>query len=362
MDDLIGHTEVVELLRRALRDERVAHAYLITGPRGVGRRTLALALARGLNCLAERDQRPCGHCRPCRLIQRGAHVDVRVVRRAPDRKWILLRAPSGAGSPQDGVADNIEFIQSDAQLRPADGRKKVYVILNAEELQPEAANRLLKTLEEPTAYVHFVLTASDRGAVLPTIVSRCQELALRPVPRGVLAAELERRGLADRQHAQRLAAAAAGRPGVALAAARDPTLLATRAADIDLLRDAVAADRLHRLVIARSIAERWASQADRVRATLRTWADWWRDVLLLQLGLTEHATLAEGAELHAAADAARACSLDEARAGARLVLQTLDDLEANVNHRLALDLLLLRLPRLQLPASAAAGGGQESAA
>ncbi len=344
MDRVIGHANAVALLRRGIARGRTAHAYLLTGPRGVGRRTLALELAKALNCLADPADRPCGACRPCRLIERGVHPDVRVVRRAPERKVILLRAPTGAPPPKD-YADNVEFIQADAQLRPADGRKKVYLILNAEELQPEAASRLLKTLEEPTPYVHFVLTAADRGAVLPTIVSRCQELPLRPVPRAALAEALVRRGLADEERANRLAALAAGRPGWALAAARDPAVLDAREADARALFDALGADRLGRLAIARGLTERWSSQPEAVRATLRVWLGWWRAVLLAQLGLGERVALAHPGEAERAQAAARLAPAQAREAQAR-VQQTLADLDANVNPRLALDLLLLRLPSL----------------
>ncbi len=343
MERIIGHAEAVALLRRGALLDRVSHAYLVTGPRGVGRRTLALELAKTLNCLAEPAARPCNACRQCRLIDRGVHPDVRVVKRASDRKTILLRA--SGGSPPRDFTDNVEFIQSDAQLRPADGRKKIYVILNAEDLQPEAANRLLKTIEEPTAYVHFVLTATDRGAVLPTIVSRCQELPLRPVRRPDLARALVERGLADPGRAARLAALANGRPGWALASATDAAVFDVHQGDLRHLRDALSADRLSRLVMARGLADRWSAQPDAVRATLRAWLGWWRDLLLTQLGLGDRAVDA-GADESGAAAAAGVVRADQARAAQALVQRTLADLESNVNARLALDLLMLRLPRV----------------
>src|SRR4029079_6776527 len=132
-------------LRRAVAAERLAHAYLITGPRGVGRRTFAFEIAMASNCLAsDPDARPDHTCQQCRMIERNVHPDVRVVRRSPDRRTISMRAPSPSG-PQRDYTDNVEFIQADAQLRPVMGRKKVYLIVSAEELAQEAADRLLKT-------------------------------------------------------------------------------------------------------------------------------------------------------------------------------------------------------------------------
>src|SRR3981081_3191995 len=140
----------------------------------------------------ERDQdqpnvadRPDHTCQHCRLIQRMVHPDVRLVRRAPERRLISLK-PSAAAGPQRDYADNVQFIQSDAQLKPIMGRTKVYVIVNAEELAEDAGNRLLKTLEEPAPSVVFLLTAVERGGVLPTIASPTMEIRLPLTPRAEL--------------------------------------------------------------------------------------------------------------------------------------------------------------------------------
>ncbi|MCA1645237.1 MAG: DNA polymerase III subunit delta', partial [Chloroflexi bacterium] len=206
---LIGHRDALAWLNRALHTGRFAHAYLITGPRSVGKRTFALEIAQALNCLAPNlDERPDHACQHCRLIERMVHPDVRLVRRAPERRLISLKPAAGAGSPRD-FSDNVQFIQADAQLKPVMGRSKVYVIVNAEELAEDAGNRLLKTLEEPPASVVFLLTAIERGAVLPTIASRCHEIRLRPAARAELAAALVGMGTAPERAAQ-LAALAGG--------------------------------------------------------------------------------------------------------------------------------------------------------
>ena len=117
------------------------------------------------------------------MIQRGVHPDVRVVRRAPERRMISMRPPASASGPAREYSDNVYFIQGDAQLRPVMGRRKVYIILYAEELAEDAGDRLLKTIEEPPPFVLFLLTAIDRGGVLPTIASRCQEIRFAPISR-----------------------------------------------------------------------------------------------------------------------------------------------------------------------------------
>jgi DNA polymerase-3 subunit delta' len=344
---LIGHSDALAWLRRALHTGCFAHAYLITGPRSVGKRTFALEIAQALNCLAPNvDDRPDHTCQPCRLIQRMVHPDVRLVRRAPERRLISLKPPAVSG-PQRDYSDNVQFIQSDAQLRPVMGRSKVYVIVNAEELAEDAGNRLLKTLEEPPPSVVFLLTAVERGAVLPTIASRCQEIRLRPATRPELAAALIATGT-DAERAQQLAALAGGRQGWAVSAARDSGLFEQQQTYARQLVEAVGGTRLERLLRARALSERWSSQPEMVRETLRVWMSWWRDVLLVQLGLTSRMVHLEASEQAALRAAAEQVGLDTACQTTAAIQQTLADLDTNVNARLALDLLLLRLPRVGL--------------
>lgn len=345
MTQLIGHAEALAWLRRALVTERMAHAYLITGPRAVGKRTFALEIAKALNCLAANvADRPDDVCQHCRLIERNVHPDVRLVKRAPERRQISLR-PSATPGPQRDYADNVSFIQADAQLRPVMGRTKVYVILNAEELAEDAANRLLKTLEEPTSFVVFLLTAVERGGVLPTVASRCQEIRLRPAARSELADALVAGGT-EPEKATQLAALAGGRQGWAIAAARDPRLFEQEQGYARQLADALGGSRLDRLMRARALSERWYGHPEDVRETLRVWMSWWRDVLLVQLGLTSRVVHLEPTERAALEQAAGRVTAAAARQAAAAIQQSLTDLDTNVNARLVLDLLLLRLPRV----------------
>jgi DNA polymerase-3 subunit delta' len=344
---LIGHRDALAWLRHALQTGRYAHAYLITGPRSVGKRTFALEIAQALNCLAPNvDDRADHTCQHCRLIQRMVHPDVRLVRRAPERRLISLKPPAVSG-PQRDYSDNVQFIQSDAQLKPVMGRSKVYVIVNAEELAEDAGNRLLKTLEEPPPSVVFLLTAIERGAVLPTIASRCHEIRLRPATRPELADALIATGT-EAERAKQLAALAGGRQGWAVSAARDAGLFEQQQIYARQLVEAVGGSRVDRLLRARALSERWTSQPEVVRDTLRVWMSWWRDVVLLQLGLSSRVVHLEASEQAALRATAEQVGQAAARQTTAAIQQTLADLETNVNPRLALDLLLLRLPPVGL--------------
>jgi DNA polymerase III subunit delta' len=342
---VIGHEAARAWLRRVLETGHMAHAYLITGPRAVGKRTFALEIAQALNCLApDVADRPDHTCQQCRMIERGVHPDVRIVKRDPDRpRGKISMRPSAASNSTRDYTDNVEFIQADAQLRPMMARTKVYLILYAEELSEEAGNRLLKTLEEPPPFVVFLLTAIERGAVLPTIASRCQEIRLRPTPRAELAAALVAGGT-EPERAQQLAALAGGRQGWAVSAARDATLYDQQQTYVEQLVQALSGSRIDRLLRARALSERWASQPETVRETLRVWMSWWRDVILFQLGLLNRIVHLEPREQTALRAAAEQLDHRAARQAAGAIQQTLADLDTNVNARLALDLLLLRLP------------------
>jgi DNA polymerase III subunit delta' len=326
---LIGHDAALAWLRRAVATGRLAHAYLITGPRSVGKRTFALEIAQALNCLADDPaDRPDHTCHHCRLIQR-----------------ISLR-PSAQVGGRD-YTDNVQFIQADAQLKPVMGRAKVYVIVNAEELAEDAGNRLLKTLEEPPGFVVFLLTAVERGAVLPTIASRCQEIRLRPAARLELTHALIASGT-EAGRAEQLAALSGGRQGWAVTAAQDSSLFDQQQTYARQLVEAVSGSRLERLMRARALSERWTAQPEHVRDTLRVWLSWWRDVLMIQLGLVDRVVHLEAGEQAALKATAEQVSALSARQAAAAVQQSLADLDTNVNARLVLDLLLLRLPRARL--------------
>ncbi|GIW01325.1 DNA polymerase III subunit gamma/tau [Roseiflexus sp.] len=156
-DELIGQEHVVRTLRNAIVEGRVAHAYLFTGPRGVGKTTVARLLAKAVNCTAPLAERPCGVCESCRSIAEGRAVDV-----------IEMDAAS-----HTSVEDAREIIER-VQFRPAVARTKVYIIDEVHMLSTAAFNALLKTLEEPPPHALFILATTEAHKVPATILSRCQ--------------------------------------------------------------------------------------------------------------------------------------------------------------------------------------------
>jgi len=180
-----GHEAAVALLRRSIANRRLASAYLFAGPQGVGKDRVAHCLAQAMNCAARTpDGDACGECAHCRRIAQGQFVDLMVVKRefresvsARERESEANARPEDVDEKklrQEIVVDQIDAILQRVAFRPHEGGTRWIVIREADRLHKNAANKLLKTLEEPPAETHFVLLSHRPSALLPTIRSRCQ--------------------------------------------------------------------------------------------------------------------------------------------------------------------------------------------
>jgi len=198
-----GHDEVVEQFRRALRRRRLASSFLFVGPEGIGKRTFALTLARALLCRNRPEEMldPCGECPPCAQVLAGTHPDLEQVARPEDKAFIPLELFIGDKEHRgrEGLCHNIS-------LKPYMGGRKLAIIDDADHLNPEGANCLLKTLEEPPPKSMLILIGTSPAKQLPTIRSRCQLIRFRPLSAETVAELLIAQGLVpDADDARRLA-------------------------------------------------------------------------------------------------------------------------------------------------------------
>ncbi|MBM3216134.1 DNA polymerase III subunit delta' [Candidatus Poribacteria bacterium] len=251
---IIGHGTQIELLRRTLRSQRVAGAYLFSGPAHLGKERVARAFAAALNCERQGDD-TCGTCPSCRKVAEESHPDVRFV------------APDGATFKIEQVRD----IRHQIAFKPVEGRYKVYVLTDVEKMRPEGANALLKTLEEPPGSGVLILVTANLSALLPTIRSRSIIVKFHPAPVAELAAALAERGVAD-DRARELARLSQGRIGTALEWAES----GKTGTDEEIPEALRRPDLIH----AFRMAETWQKSPESLDSLLT----WYRDLLVLRLG------------------------------------------------------------------------------
>lgn len=319
-----GHEAVVELFARAIERGRLAHAYLFTGPPGVGKRLFAGELAKALLCenCPPRKLEACDRCADCIQAAAGTHPDFFAV-----------------GRPEESLELPIDLIRELCRsfaLKSARGRGKVAILDDADDLSDEAANCFLKTLEEPPPRSVLILIGSSAERQLSTIVSRCQVARFRPLARPLVAGLLREQGVTDAKQLDRLVRLSGGSPGQALALA-DPSLWEFRG----VLLKALSQPRIDSVGLARQWArfveeagKDSALQRRRASLTVRLLVEFLDDALRVAAGTNPR--LAEAGDLRNLEDLAK-------RLGPEKLLDWLDrclEADAQIDRRVQLVLVL----------------------
>ncbi len=180
-DEIIGQDAIVATLKNAIQKDRLAHAYLFSGPRGVGKTSAARILAKALNCKDGPTVNPCSTCPACKDIAQGRSFDVIEIDGASNR----------------GI-DEIRTLRENVKFAPAQGKYKIYIIDEVHQITAEGFNALLKTLEEPPPFVKFIFATTHPHKVIPTILSRCQRLDFRRISVMEIIAQLEKIAQAEK--------------------------------------------------------------------------------------------------------------------------------------------------------------------
>jgi DNA polymerase-3 subunit delta' len=329
MWQVIGQDKILSLLDYSLKSNAMAHAYLIVGPRHVGKGTLAMNLAQALNC--DGPELPCGQCISCQRIGASKHADVTSI---------------GLDSRTEIGIDDIRGLQRLANLPPYEGKYKVFIIDDAEYLSTEAANSLLKILEEPPPKVVWLLLAAEEERLLPTIISRCQRLELKPVPPERIQEVLINSYKVDARKARLLTQLCHGRLGWALSVLVNEDILEQRSQRIAKLSSLLPASLEQRFGYAQELANQFSQSRKAGAEILEMWLDWWRDVMLIKGGCQEaiinvdyETTLAEQA---------RGLGLAEIEEFLTALGLLQEEISKNVSPRLAWEWLMLSLPREKL--------------
>ncbi len=276
---ILGQEGIIEHLQRAIRMGTVSHAYLLVGEKEAGREQMAEALAQTVQCRepVEREGRlePCGLCHDCLQAQAGSHPDILHLHHA---------------KPNLISVEEVRALCADVQIKPYQREHKFYIISDAEKMNAQAQNALLKTLEEPPAYAHLLLLTNGENQLLPTVLSRCVMLKMQPVSDARIASYLmEEKGIAPAEAAL-FAGFADGNPGRALQLAEDEEFLSLCT---DTARFLFELPRMDSYQLAQKAAEN-GEKKETLDLYLSFLQSWYRDVLLCKAsGKAENLIFAE---------------------------------------------------------------------
>lgn len=266
-NDIIEQKSAVDILQEEIESERINHAYLLLGKDGVGKRSLAFQFARALLC-EEADNDSCDQCINCQKIDHYNHPDVKYIEIAEGANKLKI--------------DQIREIQKEISYKPYETDYKIYIIDDAEEMTPQAANSLLKTLEEPPSYAVIILLVEEINRLLPTVISRCQHIRLSNIPRKKIRQELLDEGI-DNNRSELLARIARGSLGRALELNENDQFLEYRTNLYDFLKDLYKMDTVN-------IFGQAEEMQDLIKNNFPLFdllSDWYRDIIIYKKGNQE---------------------------------------------------------------------------
>jgi DNA polymerase-3 subunit delta' len=324
LSEIVGHQNIINLLRKIVITGRVAHAYLFLGPAGVGKNTVARAFARALLCLQPRQGDACGRCRPCRQAEEGNHPDLIFVRPTPNPIKI----------------DQVRELQGRVALTPYQGYHQICLIERSETMTGEAANCFLKTLEEPAAGVIFILLSERSYVLLPTVVSRCQQVFFRYLSSSEVVEGLAKLAGLDKTGAELPAALSGGSLGQAMKLVAEGNLAKQRER---VFTTATALTKASPGEACR-LAQTFPGEREEMQIILDTLLLWYRDLLVWHEAGSEELVINRDF-LPLLAQEAKNYTSSGIIDIIYMIEQAKNYLRANANPRLATEVLFLRLGR-----------------
>ena len=318
--EIIGQTKIIRLLRRALAQDLLPHAFLFTGVEGVGKKSTALTLAKVVNCQNSASGDCCDQCISCRKAASGNHPDINLIER--EGPFIKI--------------EQIRALKHRLRFKPLEGRYRVTVIDNSQHLKAEAANALLKVLEEPPADNLIILTAIETTSLLPTIVSRCLHLPFQPLATVEISAHLNKIHSISPERAAVIARLAGG----SLSRAID--LLDEKKLDRrNLILETVSEIHKSGLTDLLAATSRWKGDNLDLQQDLEWLKTWIRDLLVEKFEATDSVGLLNSDLAHKIKIMASHMSSDHLLQFFDLVCTVQGAIGYNVNRRLSLETLLL---------------------
>ncbi len=319
-EGIVGQEQAVEKLKRTLENNQISHAYLFEGEKGLGKKDIALKLALALNCTGD-DRKPCNKCNSCIKMAGGNHPDVKIIEK-------------------DGIIriDEIRRIAGEMQLKPYEGRYKVYIICDADRMNIESQNALLKTLEEPPSYAVLILLTTRGDSLLPTVISRCQVIKLYPENPEVIKYYLIENKKIDERQAHMLAAFSGGIAGRAVELSDNPDFYYRREKIIEICNKLLTSSLfgvLEQIVF-------FEEQRSHIEEILGLMINWYRDLLIYSE--TKNADFITNIDKKEEIDF-QAAKIDpvKIRDIIFIIEKSKSDLKSNVQFHLNMEVMLLNL-------------------
>ncbi len=331
---ILGHEWAAQILQKHIQQNSVRHAYLFSGAPGIGRRSLALRFAQAINCTQPpAPGLPCGTCRVCTQLEKGQQADLSILQSEEDSNNIKV--------------EQIRELQRSLSLSPYEASYRIAILKNFQEATASTQNALLKTLEEAPDKVILLLTVDSVENLLPTIVSRCEILRLRPLPVESLSQTLQQQWQVDPDLAYELAHLTNGRIGLAQHYLNNPETLEQLHRWLEDSFQLLQQGSRERFAYADKITDRRKKSNTResLRGVYMIWLNLWRDVFLTVSGSRMPLTYIQFSGL--SRQAAAQLSLDEALSQMQRLETALDQLNANLNQRLLTENILYSWPRIQ---------------
>ncbi len=322
-DKVIGHEQIIEHFQNAIRLNKMSHGYILNGEESSGKRMLASAFVKTLQC-EKKDINPCGQCKSCKQAETGNH---------PDIIWVSHEKPNSIG-----VDDLREQLISDIQIKPYSSAYKIYIIDEAEKMTIQAQNSLLKTIEEPPEYGIVLLLTTNAEGFLPTILSRCAMLNLRPIQDNQIKKYLMEEYKVPDYKADICVAFAQGNLGKAMKLASSERFDEIKEQVLQLLKQISTMDH--------SVLLNYVKEMETYKQDINEYLDlmllWYRDVLLFKVTNDINSLVFRG-EYTFVSKTAVISSYE----GLEDIIKAIDKarirLKANVNFGLAIELLLLTI-------------------
>lgn len=320
-NSIIGQEEAIEILKDEIEKDRISHAYLFSAKEGSGKSKLAFEFAKASFC-EELGIDSCGSCINCRKMDHNNHPDFKIISVLEGKTAISI--------------DQIRELKKEIAYKPYDSDHKIYIIESAEKLTKQAANSLLKTLEEPPSFATIILLVEDSGKLLPTLVSRCQQIKLSSVAQSKIKDLLLAEGL-NKMQSEIVSSAAAGSPGKALEITKIDNYFEQRQEIYDFLKKIESKNTIEIF----AITDKLCSLLKNDFPCFDLLSDWYRDIMMIKQDYLDAVINQDYLEdlKKLAAD----LSLQNIIRNLELIAQSQEYIERNIREKLSLEVLFFKL-------------------